>query len=187
MAAAAVAAGVVLTACSSPMEAGAAAIVGNERISASELNDSVSELRSALERAKIPEAQLQLPATQRVLLQLTSLSQFRQFAAKSGVTVTDGEIDKAITEQGGMQRIEPALLAEGVPPSRIRDWMGAVVAYNKLLTQYGGQNEAAQQKLGQALSSVKVTYSPRYGKFDPSQGFVDAGRFTKAASQQQQG
>ncbi|MFE3448406.1 SurA N-terminal domain-containing protein [Nonomuraea sp. NPDC059194] len=184
VAVAAAALAVAVSACSSPVEAGAAAIVGNERIAASDLNTHVKQLEEALAKAKIPQSQLQLPVTQYALLQMVNVEQFRQLADKAGAKVTDGEIDQFIAAQGGLAALEQKTLAQGVPPGYTRQWLGTSIAISKLMQQYGGGTDQAAQQRGQErlvkeAADIKITYSPRYGTFDPSKGFVDAGRFGK--------
>jgi hypothetical protein len=179
-----VATGVALTACT-PAQAGSAAIVGDERISAARLDTEVREVKAALAEAKVPEAQLQTPLTHAVLIRLVTVSQFAQVGEREGITVTDGEIDAFIARQGGAEQVEQALLAQRtVPPSGARDYLRVVVMAEKLAGKLaGGTDEAAQQRaqaeLAKALQNVPVTYSPRYGTFDPQQGFVEAHRFTR--------
>lgn len=184
MAALAVAVG--LSACSSPVEAGAAAIVGSERISASELTKNVDEFEAALEKAKIPANQLPMPPVQYVLFQMVNISQFSQIADKAGTKVTEGEIDQIINAQGGAATVEPKMLQQGVPPAFVRDWLRTSIAVTKLMQQFGGgtdqaAQQAGQQKLFDEAATVKVTYNPRYGTFDANQGtFVANNRFGKA-------
>ncbi|MBB3730443.1 SurA N-terminal domain-containing protein [Nonomuraea dietziae] len=187
MAVAVAALGVAVSACSSPVQAGSAAVVGNERISASDLNTNVKQLESALAKAQIPQSQLGLPVTQYALLQMVNVVQFRQLASKAGAKVTDGEIDQLIASQGGLAALEKQTLAQGVPPAYTREWLGTSIAINKMMQQYGGGTDEAarqrgQQKLIEQAAAIKVTYSPRYGTFDPQKGFVDAGRFGKPTS-----
>ncbi|MGW4472200.1 SurA N-terminal domain-containing protein [Nonomuraea sp. NPDC004354] len=180
--------GVAVTACSSPVQAGAAAIVGNERISADALNTNVKQLEAALAKAKIPQSQMQLPVTQYALLQMVNVAQFRQLAAKTGAKVTDGEIDQLIARSGGLPAVEQQTLAQGVPPAYTREWIGTSIAISKLMQQYGGGTDQAAQQRGQQrlikeAAAIKITYSPRYGTFDPTKGFVDSGRFGKLSAQ----
>ncbi|MEU4545402.1 SurA N-terminal domain-containing protein [Nonomuraea dietziae] len=184
MAVAVAALGVAVSACSSPVQAGSAAVIGNERISASDLNTNVKQLEGALAKAQIPQSQLGLPVTQYALLQMVNVAQFRQLASKAGTKVTDGEIDQLIASQGGLAALEKQTLAQGVPPAYTREWLGTSIAINKMMQQYGGGTDEAarqrgQQKLIEQAAAIKVTYSPRYGTFDPQKGFVDAGRFGK--------
>ncbi|GAA2807526.1 hypothetical protein GCM10020219_094200 [Nonomuraea dietziae] len=145
MAVAVAALGVAVSACSSPVQAGSAAVVGNERISASDLNTNVKQLESALAKAQIPQSQLGLPVTQYALLQMVNVVQFRQLASKAGAKVTDGEIDQLIASQGGLAALEKQTLAQGVPPAYTREWLGTSIAINKMMQQYGGGTDEGRQ------------------------------------------
>ncbi len=188
MAAAAVGASfVALTACSSPMEAGAAAVVGSRRISAADLNRNVREYEAALKKAGVQPSQLPLPMTQFVLLRMTEQSRFEQLARKFGVQVSEAEIDAAAKDPGQAGSPEMNLLAKGVSPGNARAFVRAEVGLTKLADKFGGrQNQQAIAKLTQEYNSIKPVFSPRYGTFDQQRGFLDAGRFGKAAPQDQQ-
>ncbi len=181
-------AGIAVTACGGPVQAGSAAIVGKERITSSELNDEVRALRADLAANKIPEDQLQLSFSlpQTVLLNMTTSRQFRELGRSKGVAVTDREVDDVATAQGGWDQFNKVLLANGIPLDEGRDFIRAVVIRNKLAQQSGaGQDQASQQAALQKIvqeadSAVPVKYSPRYGKFDPQQGFVADDRFGSA-------
>ncbi|MFC6082386.1 SurA N-terminal domain-containing protein [Sphaerisporangium aureirubrum] len=180
-----VAAGVALTACSSsPVGVGTAATVGDVRITSKELTADVTEYQAALKQAKIPESQLQMPSVPRaVLLQLINFRQFEQYAARNGVVVTDGEVDKFITEQGGIQTIGPAALQRGVPPSETRRWIRTAVIYQKSLQKYGANlsdqasTQAAQQKLFEQMDKIPISVSHRFGSWNLQQGLIDENRF----------
>ncbi|GAB3159620.1 SurA N-terminal domain-containing protein [Microbispora hainanensis] len=177
--------GIAVTACGGPVQAGSAAIVGSERITSSDLNDEVRALRADLAANKIPENQLQLTFSlpQTVLLNMTTSRQFQELGRRKGVTVTDREVDDVAIAQGGWDQFNKVLLANGIPLDEGRDFIRAVIVRNKLAQQSGaGQDQAAQQAalqkiIQEADSTVPVKYSPRYGKFDPQQGFVADDRF----------
>lgn len=205
VAAAAAAVGFALTACSSPVEAGAAAVVGKERIAASELNANVKEFETALQKAKITPEQLKFPGsvTQVVLYQMAQVKQYEQVLRQASVTVSEGEIDQAITAstqdpQAGP--LEQQMLGRGIAPSHSREFMKITIGLQKLLAQYGGggTDQAAQQKAGLKLqevaNTIPITYSPRYGPLSTSQEsqtlFSPSTRFGTAAEtpvQQPQG
>ncbi|WP_248961676.1 SurA N-terminal domain-containing protein [Sphaerisporangium perillae] len=185
-----VAAGVALTACSSPVQVGTAATVGGDRISSGQLNTEVREYQAALKQAKISEAALKMPSIPRaVLLQLITFRQFEQLAQRNGLTVTEGDVDKFITEQGGIEKIGPASLGQGVPPSETRRWIRAAVIYQKSLERFGAnladQNsvQAAQAKLFGQMDTIPIKVSHRYGTWDSQQGLIDEARFGKPAEQ----
>ncbi|WP_204049673.1 hypothetical protein [Microbispora siamensis] len=180
------AAGIAVTACGGPVQAGSAAIVGKERITSSKLNDEVRALRADLAANKIPEEQLQLPASlpQMVLLNMSFSRQFQEFGQRKGVTATDRDVDDIAAAQGGWDQFKKVLLASAIPLDQGRDFLRAYVIRIKLMQQAGaGQDQASQQAavqkvMEEADSTVPVKYSPRYGKYDPKQAiFVPDDRF----------
>jgi hypothetical protein len=178
---AAAVAGLALTACSSPMEAGAAAVVGKERISSRELNKDVQEYEAALRKANIDPSQLGVPVNQFVLSRMAEQSRQQQLADKFGVQVTESEIDTAAKETGEQQTPEMNLLSKAVAPANPRGYLRALLGVNKVLEKFGGsKNQQAVEKFKVEYNALSPVFSPRYGAFG-QQGFVDAGRFGKAA------
>jgi peptidyl-prolyl cis-trans isomerase SurA len=173
-----------LSACG-PVEAGTAAIVGKERITSSDLDADVREFRKDLAANKMAEEQLNLSFSvpQMILLNVANARQYAEFARQKGVTVSDGEIDAIVTAQGGQAKIDQALLGSGIPLSEGRAAIRGLIIRQKLMAQLGaGSDQQSQQtallKLTQEVeAAVPVRYSPRYGKFDPQQGFVADDRF----------
>ncbi len=187
--AAAVLAGAALTACSSPVQVGTAATVGSSRITNGALDSEVTEYQAALKQAKITEAQLQIPSIPRaVLLQMISIRQFEQFAQRNGVTVTEREVADFLTEQGGIEKIGPAALTKGVPPSETNAWVRTALIYQKSLQKYGANLtdqasvQTAQMKLFGQMDTIPVKVSHRYGTWDPQQGLIEEARFGTPAA-----
>ncbi|GII52924.1 lipoprotein [Planotetraspora thailandica] len=186
---AAAVAGVALSGCGGPVQAGAAALVGDERISASDLNATIDAFRKDLAANKMTEQQLQLslPLPQMILLNMANNKQFEELAQQKGITVPQGEVDAWIAQQGGQEQIDKALLASGIPLSNGGDAVRAVIIRTDLMQQYGaGADEQSQQaalaKVTQeADAKVPLRFSPRYGKFDPQQGFLPDTRFGAVA------
>ncbi|MCG5216865.1 SurA N-terminal domain-containing protein [Streptosporangium soli] len=183
-----VAFGVALTACS-PQQVGSAAIVGEERITSSRLDQVVRDTQAALN--SVPQAQQQMQQTipQMALLSLVEVSRYTQLGERNGIGATDGEVDAFLAAQGGAPKVEQTLITQGVAPEQSREYIQAFLTAQKLLAKYGGGTDEAamqrgQQQLVQELETLPVSYNPRYGKFDPQQGFVDNGRFGKAAVQE---
>ncbi|GAA4597685.1 hypothetical protein GCM10023194_73240 [Planotetraspora phitsanulokensis] len=178
------AAGVALSACG-PVQAGAAAIVGKERISTSDLDTKIQEFRKDLAANKITEEQLglRIPLSQLILLRLANSKQYVQLGSQQGITVTQRDIDDIVAAQGGQTQIDTALLQSGVPLSVGREFISSVIIQQKLIDGMGaGQDQQSQQlalqKLTQEIDTkVPVRFNPRYGKFDPQQGFVPDERF----------
>ncbi|MGP3913940.1 hypothetical protein [Nonomuraea sp. 10N515B] len=204
VAVAAAAVGMTLTACSSPMHAGAAAVVGNERISASQVNENTQVYVTALRNAKLDEqtkaalagttleqAALQgTSASQLVLRNMVEVSAFRQLMARYNVQVSQTEIDNALKDPGQYPSAELRLLFSGVAPQNAREYGRVVVGVAKLQQQFGG--ESGQQRLLQEFSAFQPVFSPRYGVLNPQRSqenpamFVDTGRFGKLTPPQQQ-
>ncbi|MFI6904016.1 SurA N-terminal domain-containing protein [Nonomuraea sp. NPDC050394] len=192
VAVAAAAVGVALTACSSPVEAGAAAVVGGERIAAKDLNSEVQQYEKALTAARLDASALQVPLNQFVLFRMTNEVVYRQLAQRYKVQVSESEIDTALKDPGQQQTPAMNLLSKGVPPGDARDYLRGELSIQKILQQLGGaQNQQAIEKLRSEFTTVKVTYSPRYGQLNtqPTQEnpsmFVDTGRFGKLTPTQQ--
>ncbi|MFC5817041.1 SurA N-terminal domain-containing protein [Nonomuraea harbinensis] len=176
-----------LAACSTPVEAGAAAIVGDQRISSSDLNANVKSYQAALERANIGPDQLTAPVAQFVLFSMTNQLRYQQLADKHGVTVSETEIDTALKDPGQFQDPEMNLLSKGVSPADARDYVKAEVGIRKVMDKFGGAgNQQAAAKVQQEFNSIKTVFSPRYGTLQQGQGFVDPGRFGKPAQTAQQ-
>lgn len=188
------AAGVALTACS-PNQAGAAAVVGGERISSGELDRNVREYEAALAKANVSASQLQFKDSvpQLVLFQLANAKQHAKVAASKGITVTEGEIDQVITGQGGQEKFEQQMLQQAVAPSHAREFMRSQVMISKLIAKYGGGTDEAAIQRGQEqaikdLQAVPITWNPRYGKLNEQRSeqqpsvFADAGRFGAPAA-----
>ncbi|SDQ48484.1 SurA N-terminal domain-containing protein [Thermostaphylospora chromogena] len=184
-------AGVALTACS-PSQIGAAAIVGDKRITTTELDADLRELQQAL--SENPQAMQQLENTrqqagatlpQLMLYRLVEAERYAQLAERAGVTVTDGEIDSWISRQGGAEAIETAMLSGGVAPSQSREYLRSLIASEKLVVQRGGGTDQdavqrGQQAVAKELEAIKVSYNPRYGAFDVQQGFLRSDRFASS-------
>ncbi|MEW9529038.1 hypothetical protein [Microbispora sp. NPDC049125] len=188
VAAALAAAAVALTACG-PVQAGSAAIVGKERITSSDLDSQIRAFRKDLAAYKIPEDKLQLalPLPQMMLFNMANSRQLIELGRMKGVTVTQREIDDTqqaiLKSQSSPLSIEQILLSNAIPLSERENAIRAIVIRQKLAEQAGGgadeqsQQAAAQKVTQEADSAVPVRFSPRYGKFDPQQGFVADDRF----------
>ncbi|GAA4565947.1 hypothetical protein [Planotetraspora kaengkrachanensis] len=186
------AAGVALSACG-PVQAGAAAIVGKERISTSDLDTKIQEFRKDLAANKMTEDQLglRIPLSQLILLRLANGKQYVQLGQEKGVSVSQRDIDDIVAAQGGQSQIDKALLQSGVPLSVGREFISSLIIQQKMIDSMGaGQDEQSQQiavqKLTQEVDSkVPVRFNPRYGKFDPQQGFVPDERFGRVPAPEQ--
>jgi hypothetical protein len=191
MAAAALAAGAVLTACGQ-VKMGAAAVMTSQRISTSTLAAEVSNLNQGYLRYK-GKITLQYPVSQMPQQVLGWLVRFRvrdQLAAARGIKVTPAQVESAlaaITSQaqsstpGTKVNLAELAVANGLPP----DLLTALARYQAIQSDLvnrmdGGtlpKSSTALQALGTQFSRAEclaakgldITINPQFGRLDYSQ------------------
>ena len=187
-------AAIAVTACG-PVQVGAAAIVGQQRITTEALSGQVANLNAGYQKYK-GKIQLQYPTSQMAQQALGWLIRFRvsdRMADRWGVKVTLGQVQGALSsiekqvKQGNPTATLPAAaVANGLPPDLITD----LARYQAILTAVqnrldGGQaptQQAAQQTLQtqfstiqcRAAKSLNIKINPQYGALDYSQFTVVA-------------
>ncbi len=179
----------VLIAACSPVKAGAAAIVGNQRITVSSLDTQVSNLQTAgksvsgfsLSTAQQPQA---------VLTWLVRFAIMDQVAASNGISVTQAQIQTGLADiqseaassasQDGYSSAQALFLGNGITPQMqpaLGRWVAQSNAYQ--LKVNGGkaptttaQGNAVTAKYNkaecQAAKSLNIQVSPQYGRIDYS-------------------
>ncbi|MEU0676190.1 SurA N-terminal domain-containing protein [Streptomyces sp. NPDC006172] len=174
-----VAAGPLLTACGNEAHPGAAAVVGGQRITVSQLEERVDEVRAA-QRAAVPDdAQYaQVVARTGTLARDTLhgmvLDQVLHRAAEdAGVTVSRKEVQtmRAGLEQqaGGAKGLETTWLQQyGIPPQRLDDNLLLQLEAQKLAARLGADTSqpAFWKALSKASKDLGVDLNPRYGSWD---------------------
>ncbi|GGP47378.1 SurA N-terminal domain-containing protein [Streptomyces calvus] len=169
----------LLTACGNDAHPGAAAVVGGERITVSQLENRVDEVRAA-QRAAVPdEAQYQQAIARtgsltRDTLHSMVLDRVLERAARdAGVRVTPREVQEmrgGLEQQaGGAKALEAAWLQQyGIPPRRLDDNLRLQLQAQKLAQQLG--TDTSRPEFWKALSSASkdlgVDLNPRYGSWD---------------------
>jgi hypothetical protein len=192
MVAVALAAGAVLTACSST-RLGSAAVMSNQRITSAHLSAQVSELNQGYQKYR-NQIQLQFPAGQMPQQVLGWLVRFRvrdELAARNHITVTPGEVQRALDairassqsqSSGGPAVPLPALAVEnGLPPDLLTDLARYQAIQAVLVNRLDGgtvpSGAAAQQALTRqfttsechAAKALNIRINPQYGRLDYSQ------------------
>jgi hypothetical protein len=183
MAAGALAAGAVLTACG-PVRMGAAAVMTSQRISSATLAAQVANLNTGYLRYK-GKISLQYPVSQMPQEVLSWLVRFRvrdQLAASRGIRVSPGQTQAAlaqITAQAGASvPLAELAVANGLPP----DLLTALGQYQAIETAVlsrldGGKlpaSTAAQRALSTRFSQAEclaakdldITINPQFGRLD---------------------
>ena len=185
-------AGLVVTACS-PVQAGSAAIVGNDRITIATLDTEVNNLSQAVERYKSTVQLSQAQQTQQTLSWLVRFKVNEELARQAGITVTNAQADEALAtiyaaakasaEQQGIPNpsLDLILAANGIPPNLAHE----VGRYQAIDDQFakqanGGQvptSQAAQAAVSaqltqarcQAAKALNIQVNPQFGQLDYNQ------------------
>ena len=199
-------AGLVVTGCS-PVKMGAAAIVGDQRITIANLDTEVTNLSQYV---KLYPGTVQLNQAQETLQTLTWLVRFKineELARQAGITVSTAQAQtardeilnsaKANAQAQGISNVTFTLIltSSGIPP----DLADEVARYQAIDDQFalqanGGQAPATQEartavtdKLNKArcvaAKALKIEVNPQFGRLDYSQYAVVAssGTVTRSA------
>lgn len=188
-AAALLAASPALTACGSgPAHPGAAAVIGDSKITVSTLQSQVNEVRSA--QAKSPQAAQSAANSAKLSSQTLSMlvqnEVIDRAAADAGVTVSDNEVQQAhaqaLQQAGGSEaQLEGALLTQyNIVPSGIDAFLRTNVEVGKLIQSLGFQpgsdngNSAVLAAITKTAKSIGVHVNPRYGTWDAKKAVIGA-------------
>ncbi|MEV7364903.1 SurA N-terminal domain-containing protein [Streptomyces sp. NPDC003328] len=180
---AALAAAPLLTACGGSPHAGAAAVVGGQRITVAQLESRVNEVRTAQRAAATDDAQYQQTLAQtssltRDTLHTMVLDRVLNRAAKeAGVGVTRSDVEQmrqGLEQQaGGSKALQSAWLQQyGVAPQRLDDSLRTEVQAQKLAGALGVDMNTTDGKaafwtaMAQASKELGIKLNPRYGTWD---------------------
>ncbi|MET9113784.1 SurA N-terminal domain-containing protein [Streptomyces longwoodensis] len=179
LSAALIAAGPLLTACGNDAHPGAAAVVGDQRITVSQLQGRVDEVREAQRAAVRDDAQYAQAVAQtgtlaRDTLHGMVLDRVLERAARdAGVTVSRGEVQTMRSDlekqAGGAKALETAWLQQyGVPPQRLDDNLRLQLQAQKLARKLGTDTSRPEfwGALAKASKDLGVDLNPRYGSWD---------------------
>jgi len=175
----------LLAACA-PVQAGSAAIVGNQRITVSSVDTQVSNLQAAVKHYDSSTLPASAPGAQEAQQPTAVLSWMIRFAvmdhlaADKGITISQAQQDAALSslnsvaQQDGAANGTVLLLANGVPPQLFPDfgrWYAQDTAFG---TQVNGgkapSTQAEQDKINQAqckaAEPLNIRVSPQFGRID---------------------
>ncbi|MGW7280400.1 SurA N-terminal domain-containing protein [Streptomyces sp. NPDC054844] len=169
----------LLTACGNDAHPGAAAVVGDQRITVSQLENRVDEVREA-QRAAVPDdAQYEQVVARSGTLTRDTLHGMvldrvlHRAAQDAGVTVSRREVQEmrgGLEEQaGGAKELETVWLQQyGVPPERLDDNLRLQLEAQKLAESLGTDTSRPEfwQALSKASEKLDVDLNPRYGAWD---------------------
>jgi peptidyl-prolyl cis-trans isomerase SurA len=180
----------VLAACG-PVQAGAAAIVGDQRISVSSLDTQVSNLKTAAKPySQLPITTAEMPTA--VLSWLIRFAVMDQVAATNGITVSQSQSEaalaslKSVATQNQFSSTAELLIANGIPPQlfpEVGQWEAQQTAYALKLNNGKPPSTTAEQNAFstaisksqcQAAKSLNIKVSPQFGRLDYTQYTVVA-------------
>jgi hypothetical protein len=176
----------VLAACS-PVQVGAAAIVGDQRITVSSLDSQVSNLQEAVKPygSSLPITTSEMPSE--VLAWLIRFDVWDQTAAANGISVTKSQADAGLSsldstaQSNGFTSTSELLLANGVPPQlfpQVGQWVAQQTAYQLKVnggkqvttqTQQTNVENATTKAECTAAKSLNIQVSPQFGRLDYTQ------------------
>ena len=172
---AAIAIAVMALAGCSPTQAGAAATIGNARITTQQLDVKVNDLHKALKGAE-PQGAKPAKTVSYVLQTMITNALVAAAAVNNKVTVkpTDVAASRAALEQqnGGAAGLNKLAANQGIAPSQIDSILysnAAVAGLGKKLLPNGSQAEqqaAVKTYLSKLSKDLNTTVSPRYGVWD---------------------
>ena len=173
------AAALVLAGCSgqsTAIAAGAAATVGDFRISQEELTSQVSAVLIAQQR---PVDSQDAALTGKVLSFLITNELVDRLALREGITVTQGEIDLVLLgydgDVGGRSEVQRIFAERNVAPSQIEAFVKTNLLAKRLSqviapgVKADEQNAALIQALAQISDAAGTQVSPRYGTWNAEQ------------------
>ncbi len=173
----------VLTACGGAAHPGAAAVVGDNRITISAVQSRIAEIRAEAAAQPGVASQESSDLAQSTVSQMVMTEVVDHAVASHGLTVSDTEIAQVRQDQatawGGEAALDQMLLVKrGVPTGQIDTFYRELIGINKLAGLSGQQvgttegNKAVHQLLSQASAELKVSVNPRYGSWDAQQAIV---------------
>ncbi|WNZ10985.1 SurA N-terminal domain-containing protein [Streptomyces sp. 11x1] len=172
----------LLTACGSDAHPGAAAVVGDDRITVAQLENRVNEVRAAQRAASKDDSQYQQAVAQTSALTRNTLNGMvlekvlDQALKDAGVTVTRKEIQQyrsgLETEAGGAAALEAAYLQRySVAPEQLEESLRSDVEVQKLAAALGADLNSPEggtvfwKALSTASEKLDVDLNPRYGSW----------------------
>jgi hypothetical protein len=186
LAAAVFAAGIAVAACGT-VKMGAAALVGNQRISTTNVGQEVDNLDAGIQTYK-SQVQLQYPASQAPQQVLAWLVRFQvrdRLAQQQGITVSPSDqaqalasITAQIRQSGSNATLPEIAVANGLPPDLIPELGRYQAIETKLLDRLDGgklptataAQEALEAKFNgtqcRAAKSLNIQINPQFGTLD---------------------
>ena len=175
----------LLTGCGDDAHPGAAALVGDSRITTGDLQASVKEVRAAQRDAPRGEEMIKHTGqlSRATLNRMIHDRVVARAGDEAGTSVSRRDVQNARAQferqMGGSQQFEAALLQEEkVAPGGVEDWVRTQVTIQKLVKEKGIDpstqrgNQQLARKLARVSDEMDINVNPRYGKWDAKQAVL---------------
>lgn len=166
LAAAAVGAAALLAGCG-PTQAGSAAIVGDSRITDTQVAEQVSVVAAAL---GIPVSD---QVTSAIITRMVTARIVDELAKREGVAISQGEVDAFIAERaqtaGGIDRLKEELMKAGIPEQDLNQTVVTALQIQVLAGKLAPGEPQQEQQLvllraaSQLSEQLHTQVSPRFG------------------------
>ncbi|WP_030165400.1 hypothetical protein [Spirillospora albida] len=187
-----------LTGCGGgPLKTGAAAVVGDDRITVGTLDEAVREgreefgtdpvanrIRASL-AAQFPEfaADGRDADMRRALALLVNFRVADRALERAGVPLTEGQVDAVEAELERAGGAGPATLAYGLPRSYSREMARFLAARTEVVKRYGATGDPtnpmtrraavqAEELFVRTARELDIRVNPRFGEFDERQSII---------------
>jgi hypothetical protein len=172
-----------------PRQAGAAAIIGNQRITEASLQASVRATNAELAKVGTPAGAVAQDELSRDVLTLEiTKAIYAKAGSYLGITVTPGEVStaqaNAAAQNGGLDGLYAQLVQNNssdsgqpsliLPPSALQDYIYMALMEQKLQAASRTDQQAVADAVNKAIANVRVKVNPRYGQFSETSGSVVA-------------
>lgn len=151
---------------------GAAATVGDQRVSNTDVTDAVAQVQSELGSAPFNATKVTNDTITRLARELI----VAEAASREGVVVTDSQVDELLTttaaSQGGTKALDQALLtSQSVPSSAVNDYARTYLQEQGIAAKLAaGTSDKGQAAMVTYLSKLSTelgtSVAPRYGTWD---------------------
>ncbi|MBH1935418.1 SurA N-terminal domain-containing protein [Streptomyces sp. AV19] len=164
----------LLTACGSTPHPGAAAVVGQDRITVAQLQHQVADVREAQEASPQGEQLMANSARlgQDTLIRLIQYRIIEKAGHDNGVDVSRHELQEERLQveraNGGADAVQARFLALGIAPDQIDQALSMDLMRTKLDGKLGPAR--TNQVLMQTSEALRVDINPRYGTWDAKRG-----------------
>ncbi|MEU5272663.1 SurA N-terminal domain-containing protein [Streptomyces hygroscopicus] len=164
----------LLTACGEAPRPGAAAVLDGGRITVSELQAQVKDVRAA-QRDDPRAAQMVASSgrlSQDTLIRMIQFRVIERAGQDHGISPTRREVQRARAsaeaQSGGAKALRALYLQQGIAPGRIDEAVRMDLTRNALLRKLG--TAKVNEVFTRTSKALDIRVNPRYGKWDNTQG-----------------